>query len=63
MFSVLKKFYENVYLLAFEIHDTVVMFCYERIFGKPCFLVDPYYQVLTYLMIAQLTIGNPAQFT
>ena len=35
MFLVLKEFYENVYLLAFEIHDTVVMFCYGRIFGKP----------------------------
>ena len=34
MFLVVKELYENVCLLAFEIDDIIVMFCFS-IFGKP----------------------------
>ena len=34
-FIVVEEFYENVYLLAFAINDTIVMLCFGHIFGKP----------------------------
>ena len=34
MFSVVKELYKNVCLLAFEIDDDIVMFCFS-VFGKP----------------------------
>ena len=45
-----KEFYENVaILLSFEINDIVLI---QACFWEAiCFLVGPYYQVLTYLMI------------
>ena len=41
MVLVVKKFYENVYLLAFEIHDTVVVFVLGIFLGNHIYSMFP----------------------
>ena len=43
-------------LLAFEIND-IIMFCLGVLLEAIHFLVDPYYQVLAYLM----TVNSPSR--
>ena len=51
MFLVVIEFYGSIYSKIFEIDDIIMLLFQMHFWESICFLVDPYYQVLVYLMI------------